>query len=162
MGQWGDGPFDSDGGQDEMLAVIDRLSAQVEGIACGTSGDRSSVIRDEQELTANVEMLCLIARAAYRSAMFLPFRLLLPDAAIVREWRRKFIARYGRLAKKQLEGTLAELKRYAREAAAPLDRLAELSREQAEGAASTHLQLQTEANRRLAEEEGEDTRGLSQ
>jgi hypothetical protein len=154
---WGNGPFESDGGLDEVFALLDHLAGRIEGIACGTAGDRSSVIRDEQELAAAVESLCLIAEAVYRPAMFVPIRgLPLPDAEAVQGWRREFAARYGRLAKKQLEGTPDELERFARQAAAPLDRLAELSRQQAEAAEATHQQVTAEvvdARRREAAEE---------
>ena len=85
MGAWGNGPFDSDGGLDEVFALLDHLTTKVEQIACGSGGDRSSVIRDEQELAADVALLCLVAEAAYRPALFVPIRgLPLPDAETIR------------------------------------------------------------------------------
>jgi hypothetical protein len=142
---WGDGPFESDGGLDEVFALLDFLTAKIEQIACGTSGDRSSIIRDEQELAANVELLCLVAEAVYRPAMFVPIRgMPLPDAKVVRSWRRKFVTRYGRVAKQQIEGSAAELKRFAQEAAAPLARLAELSQRQVDGSYTVHQQVVAE------------------
>jgi hypothetical protein len=156
MGAWGDGPFESDGGLDEVFALLDHLTTKVEQIACGTGGDRSSAIRDEQELAANVALLCLVAEAAYRPAMFVPVRgMPLPDPEAVRAWRRKFVTRFGRLAKGQLEGSRADLRRYAREAAAPLDRLAALSRQQVAASEATHQQVNAEvaeARRREAAE----------
>lgn len=158
MGAWGDGPFESDGGLDAAFAVLAHLTAAVEQIARGTAGDRSSVIRDEQELAANVELLCLVAEAVYRAAVFTPIRgLPLPDPDTVRAWRRAFVTRYGRLARTQLEGTPAELRRFAREAAGPLDRLVRLSRQQFEAAEETQRQVVAElfeAQRREAKGEG--------
>jgi hypothetical protein len=35
MGAWGDGPFESDGGLDEVFALLNRLTDKVERLACG-------------------------------------------------------------------------------------------------------------------------------
>src|SRR5262245_961425 len=118
MGMWGDGPFESDGGLDEVFALLGHLTGKVEQVARGTGGDRSSIIHDAQELAANVELLRLVAEAAYRPAMFAPVRgMPLPDPEVVAGWRGEFLARYARLAREQVEGTPAELERFGREAA---------------------------------------------
>ncbi|MGL4423324.1 MAG: hypothetical protein ACRCZF_21885 [Gemmataceae bacterium] len=145
MGDWGDGPFENDAGLDEVFAVLDNLITKIEHIACGTSGDRSSLTRDEQELAANVELLCTIAIAVYRPALFVPIRgLPLPDPGVIQGWRQKFLTRARRQAKTEFEASPAERKQFVAQAIAPLDRLAELSLQQTEVAEATHQQVTAE------------------
>jgi len=157
MGAWGDGPFESDGGLDEAFALLHYLIGKVEHLTCAPRSRGSSVIQDEQALAANVELLCLVAQAVYRPAMFIPLRgMPLPDPEVVAEWRDKFLVRYGRLAKRQLEGTPSELERFAVEAAAPLLRLADLSRLQSAQSVAAHQEVVAEvvaARRQEASEE---------
>jgi hypothetical protein len=145
MGQWGDGPFECDGGLDEAFALLDHLVGKVEQIARGTGGDRSCIIHDGEELAANVELLRLVGEAVYRPAMFVPIRgIPLPTPELIEGWRSEFLARCARLAPEQLEGTPADLERFAKDAAAPLSRLAELSRQQSSAAEAIHLQVVAE------------------
>jgi hypothetical protein len=145
MGAWGDGPFECDSGLDAAFALLDHLARQVEQTARGTGGDRSSVVYDTQALAAHVALLCLVAEAVYRPAMFVPIRgMPLPDADVVSAWRDKFLARYARLAGEELEATPAELERLAQEAAGPLARLAEVSRRHVADSEATHQAVETE------------------
>ena len=161
MGMWGDGPFESDGGLDEAFALLKHLSSKIEQVARGTGGDRSSIIYDGQELAANVELLRLVAEAAYRPAMFAPIRgMPLPDPGVIAGWRDEFLARYARLAMEQVEGTPAELERFGREIAAPLARLADLSRQQSDASEATQREVWAEviaAREREAIEGGKAT-----
>jgi hypothetical protein len=84
-------------------------------------------------------LLCLVAEAVYRPALFAPIRgMPLPAADVVATWRDEFLARYAQLGGQVWEATPVELERLAQEAASPLSRLAELSRRQAETAEATH------------------------
>jgi hypothetical protein len=162
MGAWGDGAFECDGGLDEAFALLGHLSLKVEHIARGTEGDRSSLMHDAQELAANVELLRLVAEVVYRPAMFVPIRgMPLPDPEVIDGWRGEFLSRCARLAPEQFEVAPAELERFAQELAAPLSRLAELSRRQAEGSEATHLEVIAEvvANRKRESEEVRDAGG---
>jgi hypothetical protein len=64
MGQWGYTPFEIDGGLDAAFALLDHLTRRVERLACGPHPRGSSVIRDAEQLAANVELLCLVAEAS--------------------------------------------------------------------------------------------------
>lgn len=161
MGQWGHKPFECDGGLDEAFALLGHLLARVEQIARGTGGDRSCIVRDGEELAANVELLRMVSEAVYPPAMFVPIRgMPLPDPEVIEEWRGAFLGRCARLAAEQLEGTPAALERFAHDAATPLFQLAELARRQSAAAAATHLEVVAEviaARQREATEAG-DTR----
>jgi hypothetical protein len=144
MGQWGDGPFECDGGLDEAFALLDHLVGKVEQVARATGGDRSCIFHDGEELAANVALLGLVAEAVYRPAMFVPLRgMPLPAPEVIDGWRGEFLARCIRLAAEQLEGTPAELERFAKDTAAPLSRLADLSRRQSEASDATHREVVT-------------------
>jgi hypothetical protein len=139
MGQWGYQPFENDGGLDVAFTMLAQLTRGVERLACGPHPRGSSVIRAAEELAANVELLCLIAEAAYRPAMCVPIRgMPLPEPAVIAAWQDKFLPWWLKLAKKQLVGTPAELEQLGLSAAAPLAKLAELSRHQIEHAEATH------------------------
>jgi hypothetical protein len=142
MGQWGYAPFENDGGLDAAFELLDHLTRVVERLACGPRVRGFSVTRDAELLAANVELLSLVANAVYRPAMFVPIRgLPLPGPEVLSEWRDKFLAWWGKAAKKQLEGTAAELEQYGLMAAEPLLRLAELSRRQIEQSEATHKEV---------------------
>jgi hypothetical protein len=154
MGQWGDTPFENDGGLDAAFALLDHLTRIVERLACGPHPRGASVIRDAEQLAANVELLCLVARAVYRPAMFVPIRgMLLPQPEVIVGWRDQFLEWWRKLAKKRLECTSSELEQLALDAASPLLRLAELSRHQIEQAEATHRQVTQEvADARMREQ----------
>jgi hypothetical protein len=81
----------------------------------------------------------------------------LPDPEVIEGWRSEFLARCARLAPEQLEGTPAELEQFAPDAAAPLSRLAELSRRQLADAEAVHVEVVAEvvaARQREARESG--------
>src|SRR5262245_1527463 len=157
MRMWGDGPFESDGGLDEVFALLCHLTGRLEQVACGTGGDRSSITHDQQELAANAELLRLVAEAAYRPAMFAPIRgMPLPAPKVLAGWRDEFLARYARLAPEQVEGTPAEREQFGLAAAAPLARLADLSRRQSEAIEATQREVWAEA---LAARQREATAG---
>ena len=142
MGQWGGGPFECDGALDEAFALLNHFVGKVEQIARATGGDRSCILHDAEELAANVELLRLVGEAVYRPAMFVPIRgMPLPDPEVIEGWQDEFLARCALLAPEELEGTPAELDRFAQEAAAPLSRLAELSRRQSAAAEATHREV---------------------
>ncbi len=145
MGAWNYGPFDNDGGLDAAFRVLDHLAGQVEQVARGTEGDRSSIVSDAEELAALVEMLRLIAESVYRPAMFVPIRgMPLPAPEVLDGWRDEFLARCSRLAPKQVKSASAEQERFAQEAAAPLARLAKLSQQQADSSPAVHQQMMAE------------------
>jgi hypothetical protein len=159
MGQWNDGPFDNDGALDQVFALLNHLLDRVERLACGPYPRGASVISDAEALAANVELVALVARAAYRSAMFVPVRgMPLPDAAAIEAWRQRFIERFRHVGRRQVEGTRAEIERYSVEAAAPLARLAELSREQEEQAEATHREVWAEVREARLREQAEEAR----
>jgi hypothetical protein len=159
MGQWNDGPFDNDGALDQVFALLNHLLEKVERLACGPYPRGSSVLCDAEALAANVERLALVAGAAYRSAMFAPVRgMPLPDAAVIDGWRQSFIGRYRRVGRRQVEGTRAEIERYSLEAAAPLARLGELSRQQDEQAEATHREVWAEVLDARLREQAEEAR----
>jgi hypothetical protein len=142
MGQWGYTPFENDAGLDEAFALLDHLTKKVDRLTCGPRPRGSCILWDTEALAANVELLCLVAQAVYRPAMFVPIRgMPLPAPETIAGWREKFLARYNRLARRQLQGTPAELERFGLEAAAPLVRLAELSRLQLEQSEATHREV---------------------
>jgi hypothetical protein len=139
MGVWGDHAFESDSGLDVVYATLRHLLAEVERLACGPWPRGSSLHYDALELAANVEIVALVARAAYKAAMFVPVRgMLLPDPEVVAGWKEQYLAHWERLGRWQVEGSAAERRRYGLEAAAPLDRLAKLSREQRKRQEAAH------------------------
>jgi hypothetical protein len=142
MGQWGNQPFESDGGLDAVFDVLDYLLKKVERLACGPRPRGSALLRDKQELAANVELLCLVAVAVYRPALVVPIRgLPLPPPEVIAGWRDNFLAHWGRLARRQLGATPAESERLGVEATAPLVRLSELSRRQADRSEATYREV---------------------
>lgn len=139
MGAWGDHPFECDSGLDVVYATLRRLLAEVERLACGPWPRGSSLHYDAQELAANVEIIALVATAAYKPAMFIPIRgMLLPDPEVFAGWKENYLAHWERLGRRQVDGTATERRQYGLEAAAPLDRLAALSREQIERQEEAH------------------------
>jgi hypothetical protein len=74
--------------------------------------------------------------------MVVPIRgMPLPAPEVIAAWRDKFLAWWGKIAKKQLEGAPAELEQLGLRAADPLVRLAELSRRQIEQSEATHNEV---------------------
>src|SRR5262249_35105024 len=109
MGVWGDHPFENDSGLDVVYATLRHLLAAVERLACGPWPRGSSLHYDALELAANVEIVALVASAAYKAAMFVPIRgMLLPDPTVVAGWKEQYLAHWERLARRQVEGSAAE------------------------------------------------------
>ena len=157
MGQWGYQPFESDGGLDAAFSLLNHLIKEVERLACGPHPRGSSLIWDEQQLAANVELLCLVAEAVYRPAMFVPVRgMPLPDPEAIANWRDQFLARWRKLGKRQIEGTPEEVERFGLSAAIPYLRLADLSRRQIEQSEVTHREAQLEVVEARKREEAEE------
>jgi hypothetical protein len=139
MGQWGDQPFESDGGLDAVFDVLDYLIKKVQRTACGPHPPDAALTWDKQELAANVELLCLVAEEVYRPAVANPVRgMPLPPPKEIADWRESFLTRWGQLAKRQFGRTPAELELLGVEAAAPLVRLGELSLRQTEQSEATY------------------------
>ena len=156
MGQWGYLPFENDGGLDAAFSLLNHLLQEVKRLACGPRPRGSSLIWDEQQLAANVELLRLVAEAIYRPAMFVPIRgMPLPDPEEIADWREQFLARWRKLAKRQLHGTTAELEQNGLKAVAPLLQLAELSRQQIEQSEATHREVVLEVVAARKREAGE-------
>jgi hypothetical protein len=159
MGMWGFGPFENDGALDEVFDLQEHLIKKVKRLACGPLSDWKSIFRDAQSLGANVELLCMVAQAAYQAAVFSIVRGdLLPDAEIISEWRVRFFSRCTRLCKREFQRTPAELEQFALEAAAPLIGLAELSRQQSAMWAATSHEIAEEIRTYFDQQEAEEAR----
>ncbi len=142
MGQWGDDPFENDNALDEVYAHLRRLCNRVRRLAC-KPGD---LLTDSYQMAATAELVMLIARRVYRAAAFTaPIRgELLPNPDSIAKWRERFLAHWGKRARRQLEGSAAEVAALGREAAKPLDELRQLAEEQATQLEATFRAVQEE------------------
>ena len=78
------------------------------------------------------------------------------------EWRDMFLTRHARLAKRQLAGTPAQRGEFALKDAAPLIRLAELSREQKARSEATYREVMSEVILARQREVSDAARGAAE
>jgi hypothetical protein len=146
MGQWGDDPLENDNALDEVYAHLRRLCNRVRRLACKPHRPGDSLATDSYQMAAAAELVMLIARRVYRAAAFTaPIRgAPLPDPEAIARWRERFLARWGKHARRQFEGSAAEVAAMGQDAVKPLDQLRQLAEEQG---------AQLEATFRAAHEE---------
>jgi hypothetical protein len=147
MGQWGEDPFENDNALDEVYSHLRQLCNRARRLACKPYRPGDSLSVDSYQMAAVAELVMLIARRVYRAAAFTaPIRgEPLPDPDLIAKWRERFLARWDKHARRQFEGSAAEVAAMGREAARPLDELQKLAQEQGEQLEATFREVHEEA-----------------